>query len=156
MSRCGFVVTTFMVMIMFVMVMMTMLMVVLMAMVFASLGGSGQLASQIGRDQHFSAGIHLTGEHQDAVHQEIIETAFAHAASDDHPHALVPQPAWIQAGFMRRRDNGLGGDYSPAFRVGVHERKFAASAEMAMQFSISGRDGDANNVFFGSDVSCHF
>lgn len=45
MRRCGSVVAAFMAMIMLVMVLMTMLMVVLMAMVFASLGGSGQLAS---------------------------------------------------------------------------------------------------------------
>jgi len=143
-----------MVLIMLVM-MMTMFMVVLMAVVFATFGCSSQLASQIGRDQHFNAGIHLAGEHHDTVHQEVVETAFAHTASNDHPHALFPQPARIQAGFMRRCRDELGGKHSPALRISVHEREFATAAEMAVHPSVGGRDGDANGVFFGSDGSCH-
>lgn len=159
MRRCSAVITFIMIVIVVMMAMvMAVFMIMVVAVVFASFGGSGQPAGQIERNEDINMGIYLPGMNRDAVQGKVVERTLADSAGDDHAHALFTQPARKRAGLMWRRRKYLLADHGQILGIRVHERKLAAAAEMAVQSSISGRDGDANGVCFGHGGSyggCH-
>lgn len=130
------------------MVRMAVLMVVQMTVVLATDRRSGQPSGEIERNEGINVGIYFPGMHRDAVQGKVVERAFTDAAGDHHPYALFPQPARKRAGLVWRCGKRLGGKHGPLLGVGVHERELAAAAEMAVQSSVRGRDGNANGGFF--------
>ena len=111
---------------------MIMVVAVVMTVMFETGGRPGQLSGEIGGDENLNARFRRRGAHRDAVLGEEVKRAFANAAGDHHLHAQIAKPSGEQAGLMRRGGYKLSGQHEPVFRIGIHERKFAAVSEMAV------------------------
>lgn len=117
-------------------------MLVVMPVACATCGRASQRTIQIASDEFLHQRTWLPGSHFDALLHEEIEGTPANAASDHGADTLRVQPAWKESGHVGRGRHRARGENGFALSVGVHECEVRAAAEMAVEPSVSDRNGD--------------
>ena len=97
------------VVVMLVLTMMMIITVVVMAVVGAALGGTRQLAVQIGGDERLYRSVRLSGPHLDVVLSENVECMLTNAADNNDSDSLFTQPTREQTGRVRWCRHDFGG-----------------------------------------------
>jgi hypothetical protein len=125
-----------------VVMVMAMLMVVMMPVVRATVGGSGQLAVEVGGDQLLDRRIRHPRPHGDAVMGEVGQSALTDASSNDDLNALLAQPARENAGLVFGGRQHLCAERDFSIRIHLDQRKLAATAKVSVE--AAGYMGDGN------------
>ena len=121
---------------------MAILVVVVRAVARATCGRASQRTIQIASDEFLHQRTWLPGSHFDALLCKQVERTPANAAGDHGADTLRVQPAWKESGHVGRGRHRARGENGFALSVGVHECEVRAAAEMAVEPSVSDRNGD--------------
>ena len=121
---------------------MAILVVVVVPVAGATCGRAGQSAVQIAGDKFLHQDARLPGSHFDALLRKQVERTPANAAGDHGADTLRVQPPWEESGHVGRGRHRARGQNGFAPSVGIHQREVRAAAEMAVEPSVSDRNGD--------------